>query len=213
MADDAESGLGTVQALIRTGAVQVGSSLDAYTFTSGTKSPIYVDNRRLLGDVDARRTCASDLEAAVDRLGGPPDVIVGTATAGIPWATLLAERFGLPLSYVRSSTKAWGLQKQVEGAPVDGKSTIIVEDLLFTAGSAVASAEALRAGGAKVEGVVALVSYETASQRDALILADLRASYVTTVASVIDAHFGSGAEGPTLRRQVGSWLQRFQEDS
>jgi orotate phosphoribosyltransferase len=55
---------------------------DPFTFASGIKSPIYCDNRLLIGNV-AVRQIVSDAFASIV---GDAQVVAGTATAGIPWA-------------------------------------------------------------------------------------------------------------------------------
>lgn len=67
------------------------SPKDPFTWASGIKSPIYCDNRQILGNVEAHRKV---IELLIEQLAQfeEADVIVGTATAGIPHATLIADR-------------------------------------------------------------------------------------------------------------------------
>lgn len=134
------------------------SPKDPFTWASGIKSPIYCDNRQILGDVEAHRKVIGLL---LDQLGEFPeaDVIVGTATAGIPHATLIADRLGKPSAYVRGSKKAHGTARQIEGAAVTGKRVVVIEDLISTGGSSLNAVEALQAEGAEVVGVIAIFSY------------------------------------------------------
>jgi orotate phosphoribosyltransferase len=87
-------------------------------------------------------------------------VIAGTATAGIPWAAWVAEKLKKPMAYIRGEKKAYGAGKQVEGACVQGKKTLIVEDLISTGGSSFSAVEAARNEGADVCAVVAIFTYE-----------------------------------------------------
>ena len=61
---------------------------EPFTFASGIKSPIYCDNRYVLGFSDERDTI---VESFVERIDKDVDVIVGVATAGIPWASFIAD--------------------------------------------------------------------------------------------------------------------------
>lgn len=134
------------------------SPKDPFTWASGIKSPIYCDNRQILGDVDSHRQVIKLLMEQLEGFG-EADVIVGTATAGIPHATLIADRLGKPSAYVRGSKKAHGTARQIEGAAVNGKKVIVVEDLISTGGSSLNAVETLRADGAEVLGVIAIFSY------------------------------------------------------
>lgn len=142
------------------------SPAEPFTWASGIKSPIYCDNRQILGDVEAHRKV---IQLLIEELGkfGEADVITGTATAGIPHATLIADRLGKPSAYVRGSKKAHGTARQIEGAAVAGKRVIVIEDLISTGGSSLNAVEALRADCAEVLGVAAIFSYgiEGASQK------------------------------------------------
>lgn len=134
------------------------SPKEPFTWASGIKSPIYCDNRQILGDVKAHRKV---IQLLIEELGKfeETDVIVGTATAGIPHATLIADRLAKPSAYVRGSKKAHGTARQIEGAAVKGKRVVVIEDLISTGGSSLNAVEALRAEGAEVLGVVAIFSY------------------------------------------------------
>ena len=134
------------------------SPKEPFTWASGIKSPIYCDNRQILGDVEAHRKV---IQLLIEQLGqyAEADVIVGTATAGIPHATLIADRLGKPSAYVRGSKKAHGTARQIEGAAVKGKRVVVIEDLISTGGSSLNAVEALQADGAEVTGVVAIFSY------------------------------------------------------
>ncbi|WP_371814515.1 orotate phosphoribosyltransferase [Jeotgalicoccus sp. WY2] len=99
------------------------SPKEPFTWASGIKSPIYCDNRQILGDVKAHRKV---IQLLIEELGKfeETDVIVGTATAGIPHATLIADRLAKPSAYVRGSKKAHGTARQIEGAAVKGKRVV-----------------------------------------------------------------------------------------
>lgn len=134
------------------------SPKEPFTWASGIKSPIYCDNRQILGDVEAHRKV---IQLLIEQLGqyAEADVIVGTATAGIPHATLIADRLGKPSAYVRGSKKAHGTARQIEGAAVNGKRVVVIEDLISTGGSSLNAVEALQADGAEVTGVIAIFTY------------------------------------------------------
>jgi orotate phosphoribosyltransferase len=60
--------------------------------------------------------------------------------------------------FVRKETKQHGLQRRVEGPPLEpGERCLIVEDVVTTGGSTVQAIEAVRAAGHEVCGVVAIL--------------------------------------------------------
>lgn len=143
-------------ALLESGAVRL-SPRQPFTWASGLRSPIYCDNRQLLGHPDLRRQIADALAARARMMA--PTLVAGTATAGIPWAALVADTLGLPLAYVRPEAKKHGMGRQVEGPWAGGQRTVLVEDLISTGGSSLRCAAALRAEDAELLGVLALFSY------------------------------------------------------
>jgi orotate phosphoribosyltransferase len=133
---------------------------DPFTWSSGLRSPIYCDNRLTMAHPPVRRLIRDGFAAALGEQHLTPDVIVGTATAGIPHAAWLAEQLDLPMAYVRSSAKGHGRQNQIEGRIPAGASVVIIEDLVSTGGSALNAVEAVREAGATVEAVLAIFTYE-----------------------------------------------------
>jgi orotate phosphoribosyltransferase len=88
------------------------------------------------------------------------EIVAGTATAGIPWASWISDELHKPLAYIRSSKKGHGTGNQIEGAKVSGKSVVIIEDLISTGGSSFSAVEAVREAGGMCTGVVAIFTYE-----------------------------------------------------
>lgn len=162
-----------------------------YRFTSGVESPVYVDNRRLLSFLDERTEMLRLLRALLlaEHQRQPFDLVAGTATAGIPWASWLAADLGLPLVYVRSSAKEWGQGRSIEGHVEEGQRALLVEDLAFTAGSLARAAAELRQAGVIVDDCVALVTYRAAKAQETLDAARLRLHTVTTIDDALHAAY------------------------
>ena len=55
---------------------------------------------------------------------------MGTATAGIPHATLAAYFLNKPCGYVRGKAKDHGRQNQIEGKYEKGQKVVVIEDLI-----------------------------------------------------------------------------------
>lgn len=86
-------------------------------------------------------------------------MVTGTATAGIPHAAWVSEALDKPMAYVRAKAKAHGMGNQIEGGVDKGQTTLVIEDLISTGGSAISVLEALQFVGAKVEAVLSIFTY------------------------------------------------------
>lgn len=191
-------------ALLDLGAVALRPEAP-FTWASGWRSPVYTDNRRVLGDVALRRRVVTAFADAVRSDGWAPEVVAGTATAGIPHAAWLADALDLPMAYVRGQAKAHGAGRQVEGADVAGRRVVLVEDLISTGGSSLAAVEALRAAGAEVAGVVALFSYGFDVATDAFAAADVPLVVLSDYAALVDVASARGLVPPALRETLAAW--------
>src|SRR5665648_810923 len=87
------------------------------------------------------------------------DCVAGTATAGIPWASWIAQELKLPLIYVRSSSKDHGRLNAVEGSMPKGSKCVLIEDLISTGKSSIAAAKKLEEVEISVLKVLSIFSY------------------------------------------------------
>lgn len=132
---------------------------DPFVWTSGWNSPIYCDNRLTLRFPEIRNKIENEFTNIITEKFPDTDVITGTATAGIPHAAWVAANLNRPMAYVRAKAKAHGMGNQIEGGVRKGESTIIVEDLISTGGSAISVVEALKFVGANVDAVLSIFTY------------------------------------------------------
>jgi len=171
--------------LLRIGAVSLSPS-DPYTWASGRLSPVYCDNRLTLGYPDVRADIAAGFADILHEKGLPCDVIVGTATAGIPHAAWLAERTGLPMAYVRSKAKEHGRGNQIEGLAPEGAHAVVIEDLVSTGMSSTAVLAPLAEAGVKVEAVLAIFTYGLPSANEAFRNAGVPLFTLSNFGALID---------------------------
>ncbi|WP_148465402.1 orotate phosphoribosyltransferase [Peptoniphilus harei] len=132
---------------------------DPYTWASGIKSPIYCDNRLTLSYPEDRSTVEKGLVDLIKKEYPEVEYIMGTATAGIPHAAIIADNMGLPMGFVRSSNKDHGKQNKIEGARIEGAKVVVIEDLFSTGGSSIEAAKALEEVGYEVLGIVSIFTY------------------------------------------------------
>jgi orotate phosphoribosyltransferase len=123
---------------------------DPFTLTSGRKSPVYVDCRRLIAFPRARRRLMKMGAALIEEKVGfeSLDVVAGGETAGIPFAAWIADHLMLPMCYIRKKPKGFGRNARIEGALKEGQRVILVEDMSTDGGSKLSFVEGIRAAGA-----------------------------------------------------------------
>jgi orotate phosphoribosyltransferase len=104
-----------------------------FKLVSGKLSPIYINCRLMISD-----PFFMDLFSITSKLilkNIKFDVIAGGETAGIPFASFLANSFNKPLIYIRKKRKDYGIGSLIEGSIKKGEVVLLVEDLITDAGS------------------------------------------------------------------------------
>lgn len=130
-----------------------------FKYASGILSPVYTDCRVLMAYPDKRRLIRDLYIDAIKKSGVKYDVVAGTATAGIPHASWIADKLSLPMVYVRGKAKDHGKENLMEGIIEKGQVAIVIEDLISTGDSAINSVNAVRAAGGKVSTVFCIITY------------------------------------------------------
>jgi orotate phosphoribosyltransferase len=143
------------------------SPQNPFTWTSGYRMPIYNDNRLLLGRYEHRSLVADGFVELIERHSLKFEVVAGTATAGMPFGTTLADRLKLPFVYVREKPKAHGTGKRVEGVLNPGTPVLLIEDLISMGTSSTSACEGLRNEGGTVAACLSIFNYELQEARDA----------------------------------------------
>ena len=147
---------------------------EPFTWASGIKSPVYCDNRLILTAPDVRTEVETALMQTIRREYPDAEVLMGTSTAGIAHAAITAQMMGLPIGYVRSSSKDHGRQNQIEGRLEKGQKVVVVEDLISTGGSVLEVVNVLREAGAEVLGIVSIFTYGMKKGLERLAAAKVR---------------------------------------
>ncbi len=132
---------------------------DPFTWASGIKSPIYCDNRLTLFYPNVRNDVENALAELIREKYPECEAIMGTSTAGIAHAAIVADILELPMGYVRASAKDHGRNNRIEGRVLPKQKVVVIEDLISTAGSCVEVVEALREADAEVLGIASIFTY------------------------------------------------------
>jgi orotate phosphoribosyltransferase len=202
---DAATGRDVALALLDAGAVHVQPD-DPVTFRSGLRSPVYVDNRRLIFHPAAWRVIIEALAAEVRAMLPPVAVVAGVESAGIPHSSAVAYATGLPSVFVRKEAKEHGLGRRIEGGDVSGLRTVLVEDMVTTGGSSLSAVAALREAGAHAEACLAIITYGFPEALRAFADASVALTVLTTFETVVQAAITSGRLDERGARIVRAWL-------
>ncbi|MGF1624180.1 MAG: orotate phosphoribosyltransferase [Alphaproteobacteria bacterium] len=162
-----------------------------FRLVSGLVAPFYIDCRHVLGHPGCRSVIVERLVERARRLS-PFEVVAGGVTAGVPFATLLADRLEKPLAYVRSEAKAHGLGVQVEGADVRDRSVLLVEDLMTTGDSSLKFAGILRDHGARIDRCLVVLDRSRDGNPDRFAAAEVSLHSLCTMGSLLGRALAEG---------------------
>lgn len=131
------------------------------TLSSGKEADYYVDLRRATLQHEASRLIGKLLRQLTE--DWEFDAVGGLTLGADPVATSIMHAPGRPIDafVVRKEAKKHGMQRRIEGAGVEGKKVLVVEDTTTTGNSPLTAVEALQAAGADVVGVATVVDRAT----------------------------------------------------
>lgn len=92
------------------------------------------------------------------------EILAGLEMGGIPVATALSLKTGLPALFVRKKAKEYGTCRLAEGTEFSGKNVLVIEDVVTTGGQVLLSTEDLRKAGAKVSHVLCVIHRGTGNR-------------------------------------------------
>jgi len=148
-----EGARATLVSALREHALVIGE----VTLTSGAVAQYYVDVKRAILRPAGFHALA---ELVADRCSSLGARAVGGLTMGAdaPACAALAGGADVLAFFVRKETKAHGLQRRIEGPPLEpGTRCLVIEDVVTTGGSTIAAIEAVREAGHEVCGVLSVL--------------------------------------------------------
>ena len=198
---DRDAALTTARILLEIKAINVRPE-EPYTFTSGWKSPVYIDCRKIIYFPRARSKIC---ELAVEKIGRHVgyetiEAVAGGETAGIPFAAWIADRMLAPMAYVRKQPKGFGRNALIEGEVPEGKQTLLVEDLTTDGASKIRFAQSLRDAGAIVNHAFVVFYYGVfPGSFETLARMDIQLHHLATWWDVLaEARAQAAFDAPTL---------------
>lgn len=163
-----------------------------FTWASGIKSPIYCDNRLILTAPESRDVVENAIAETVKKEYPEAQALFGTSTAGIAHAAIAGHILGMPMGYVRGSSKDHGRNNKIEGKLEKGTKVVVIEDLISTGGSCIDVVDALREAGAEVLGIVSIYTYGMQKGLERLKEANVKNVSLTDFDTVIEVAAKTG---------------------
>jgi len=125
-----------------------------FTLRSGQVAAEYFDKYLFEARPELLARVVAQMEGLVPE---GTELLGGLELGGVPIATVLSARTGLPALFVRKQAKEYGTCKLAEGPDVGGRRVTLVEDVITTGGAVRDATRALREAGAVVETVVCAI--------------------------------------------------------
>ncbi|MCS3924721.1 orotate phosphoribosyltransferase [Methanosalsum natronophilum] len=140
-----------IEALKDCGAVQYGD----FTLSSGKKSSYYINIKKAITKPNILDFIA---EKMVDFIETKDVTAVGgVELGGVPLATAVSLKSGLPLLIVRKSSKEYGVKEKFIGNINDEQSIFLIEDVTTSGKSVIDAITSIKETGSLVKGVITVV--------------------------------------------------------
>lgn len=125
-----------------------------FRLRSGKTSHEYFDKYRFEAQPHLLMAIAEQMAPLI-----PPEteILAGLEMGGIPIATALSLKTGIPQVLVRKEAKEYGTCQFAEGIDVKGRRLCVIEDVITTGGQVHISSQDLRRLGAIVEDVICVI--------------------------------------------------------
>jgi orotate phosphoribosyltransferase len=118
-----------------------------FTLPDGTRLDTYFDEYRLAADPVLLRDTAG---ALAELLPSDAELLAGVELGGVPLAIALSGVTGLPVVFVRRRPKEYGTYRQIEGAALNRRRAVLVDDVVRSGTQLLGMARTLRIAGAPV---------------------------------------------------------------
>ncbi len=126
-----------------------------FKLRSGVTSNEYFDKYRLESNPEILNAIADHM---IKLIPAGTEILAGLEMGGIPVATALSLKTGLPVCFVRKEAKAYGTCQFAEGLDIKNKKVCIIEDVITSGGQVILSTADLRSLGAIVESVLCVIN-------------------------------------------------------
>ena len=198
----------TAQILINIGAVNFNTTTP-FKLSSGLLSPSYIDCRKIISHPYAFRSVTDMMINTIKRdlSSHFPEYIIGGETAGIPFASVIAAKLDLPLSYVRKKTKDYGKNKLIEGEIFQDKVSILIEDLMTDGKSKIDFVEKIRLNGVQCDDSLVVFKYDLFKDADIeLEKNNVKVHFLTNWDAIYNQMIKMGKVDPNILIEIKKFL-------
>jgi orotate phosphoribosyltransferase len=161
-----------------------------FTLASGKQSSFYIDARLTTMSPEGLSSIGPIGLAMIRERGWDPDSIGGLTLGADPVSYAVSYASAATARPVRAFTvrkeaKTHGTGKLIEGPFEATDRVVVIEDVITTGGSALKAVEAIRAAGATILGVLAVVDREEGG-REAIEAAGVQAASIARVSEILE---------------------------
>jgi len=190
--------------LIKNSAIKFGD----YILSSGKRSPYYVDLRQTISSPITMDWIANSLtRIVINEIGKEKiDKILGVPTAGVPFATVVSQKLGIPLIYYRHARKEHGVRKKIEGILERNDRVLVIDDLITTGESVIEAAEVVRDQGGVVNELAVLLDREQGG-RDKLRSARIEPHVLFNISDAMSWLHSVGLISPEIYQTLQSYIK------
>jgi orotate phosphoribosyltransferase len=171
--------MNTIAARIKSCAQLEGS----FTLRSGKVSNTYFDKYRFESDPTLLRDIATDMARLVP---SGTEVLAGLEMGGIPVVTMLSQVTGIPAAFIRKEAKSYGTCKYAEGAQLEGRRFVLIEDVVSSGGAIIDAMKLLRADGLQSKLALCVIDRQSGGT-EALASEGIELKALLTYAQITDA--------------------------
>ena len=144
--------------LLKIGCVNINFK-KKFTLTSGTKSPVYVDCRKLISFPKEREIVINEMAKLIKSKYKNKVLVAGGETAGIPYSSFISHKLKYPMVYIRKQPKGFGKGKLIEGEFKKKSTSILIEDMATDGGSKLHFINSLRKNSMTVKDIYVVFFY------------------------------------------------------
>ncbi len=134
-----------------------------FVLRSGQSANEYFDKYLFEADPTLLNAVAQQM---ADILPSTFDKLAGLEMGGIPIATALSLKNGLPVVFVRKEAKTYGTCKMAEGGEIMDSELVIIEDVVTSGGAVIDAVNELRERGAKIRHVCCVIDRESSGRQN-----------------------------------------------
>ena len=145
--------------LLSIGCVNINFK-NKFILTSGKKSPVYVDCRKLVSFPKEREIIINEMSKQIKDIYKGEIIVAGGETAGIPYSSFISQKLKLPMVYIRKQPKGFGKGKLIEGEFKKKSKSILIEDMATDGGSKIHFINSMRKAHLSVKDIFVVFFYD-----------------------------------------------------